>query len=88
MWNAEYRISLTRNFDISADGLKKVHFSRDTEVLDTNREEKESKGEAMAEDLERISPQVFGGLSPEALNYIQRLQSELSSVQEVEFNLA
>ncbi|KAH7577396.1 hypothetical protein JRO89_XS01G0245000 [Xanthoceras sorbifolium] len=84
LWNAEYRISLMRNFDISLDGLKRSTFSREGEVLDKECDNRESEGgDISVEDLERMSPQVFGDLSPEALNYVQRLQSELSNVKEV-----
>ncbi|KAL5860421.1 hypothetical protein ACOSQ4_001717 [Xanthoceras sorbifolium] len=83
LWNAEYRISLMRNFDISLDGLKRSTFSREGEVLDKECDNRESEGgDISVEDLERMSPQVFGDLSPEALNYVQRLQSELSNVKE------
>lgn len=83
MWNAEYRISLMRNFDISVDGLKRLNFSVEGEVLDKHCEESENEGgEISVEDLE-ISPQVLGDLSHDALNYIQKLQSDLSNVKEV-----
>lgn len=35
------------------------------------------------EEMEKMRPQVFGGLPPEALRYIEKLQSELCSVEEV-----
>ncbi|KAJ0051428.1 hypothetical protein Pint_02646 [Pistacia integerrima] len=83
LWNAEYRISLMRNFDISVDGLKRLSVSRESEVSDKKCEKTASKsGQIGVEKLEEISPQVFGGLSQEALNYVQRLQSELSDVKE------
>lgn len=73
-----------RNFDISVDGLKRLSVSRESEVSDKKCEERASEsGQIGVENLEEISPQVFGGLSQEALNYIQRLQSELSDVKEV-----
>lgn len=82
LWNAEYRISLMRNFDISVDGLKRLNFSVEGEVLDKHCEESENEGgEISVEDLE-ISPQVLGDLSHDALNYIQKLQSDLSNVKE------
>lgn len=73
-----------RNFDISLDGLKTSSFSREAQVLDKDSQNRETAGggDISVEDLERISPQVFADLPPEALNYVQRLQSELSNVKE------
>lgn len=73
-----------RNFDISVDGLNRLSVSRESEVSDKQCEkiERESS-EIGVENLEEISPQVFEVLPQEALNYIQRLQSELSDVKEV-----
>ncbi|KAJ4729148.1 Seed maturation-like protein [Melia azedarach] len=83
LWNAEYRISLVRNFDIPVDGLKRLNFSEEGRVFDKQREEGENEGgETRVEDLEMIAPQVFGDLPREALNYIQQLQSDLSNVKE------
>ncbi|XP_044465256.1 uncharacterized protein LOC123195545 [Mangifera indica] len=84
LWNAEYRISLMRNFDISVDGLNRLSVSRESEVSDKQCEkiERESS-EIGVENLEEISPQVFEVLPQEALNYIQQLQSELSDVMGV-----
>lgn len=81
MWNAEYRVSLRRNFDIPTDPRKE----EDQSSKDDVRFEKgvsEDLGNCV-EELERMSPQVFGDLSPEALSYIQHLQSELSTMKEV-----
>lgn len=73
-----------RNFDISVDGLKRLSVSRQIEVLDKKCEKRVNEsGQIGVEILEEVSPQIFGGLSQEALNYIQRLQSELSDVKEV-----
>ncbi|GKV08611.1 hypothetical protein SLEP1_g20219 [Rubroshorea leprosula] len=79
LWNAEYRISLTRNWDIPVERGK--GFSKQSEVL----EEKSEGGElgvGSIDELEGVRPQIFGDLSPEALNYIQKLQSELSEAEE------
>lgn len=90
LWNAEYRISLMRNLEISPDSLENLKCSERRREVEENKVEEESKvrdsgggGDISIEDLERRAPQIFGDLSPEALNYIQKLQSELSNVKEV-----
>ncbi|KAE8021606.1 hypothetical protein FH972_007482 [Carpinus fangiana] len=85
LWNAEYRISLMRNFEISSDNsLKRSNCSdRWREVSEEEEKESEDRDSDLSiEGLERIGLQVFGDLSPEALDYIQRLQSELSNAKE------
>ena len=52
------------------------------EVVEEKREEREC-GSGGLEELEKIRPRVFGDLSPEALKYIEKLQAELSDVEEV-----
>ncbi|XP_007032312.2 PREDICTED: uncharacterized protein LOC18601334 [Theobroma cacao] len=82
LWNAEYRISLMRNLERAApaeetdEGLRR----RQREAVEEKREKRES-GSAGFEELEKIRPRVFGDLSPEALNYIEKLQAELSDVE-------
>ncbi|OVA14332.1 Protein of unknown function DUF760 [Macleaya cordata] len=62
LWNAEYRVSLMRNFDLSFE-------SSDASV-------------SSSEDLGvRRIPGNLGNLSPEALNYIRELESEVASVK-------
>ena len=75
-----------RNFDIPMENSEKLKQSKLQGV--SEGDEIENKGgeigfETTVEELEMTSPQVFGNLSPEALNYIQRLQLELSNVKEV-----
>uniref|UniRef100_A0A2P2KE75 Uncharacterized protein MANES_17G119500 n=1 Tax=Rhizophora mucronata TaxID=61149 RepID=A0A2P2KE75_RHIMU len=83
LWNAEYRVSLMRNLDISVEDSKESKSWREMEDCGEEDRESESCGaEAGLEDLQ-ISPRVLGDLSPEALNYIQQLQSELSDAKEV-----
>ncbi|XP_013615526.1 PREDICTED: uncharacterized protein LOC106321836 [Brassica oleracea var. oleracea] len=83
LWNAEYRVSLTRNYDILTDPRKEDDQSSKDDVK-FGSEKGVSEGlEDCAGELERMSPpQVFGDLSPEALSYIQELQSELTSIKE------
>ncbi|KAF2308649.1 hypothetical protein GH714_011709 [Hevea brasiliensis] len=82
LWNAEYRISLTRNLDICVENLEKLNSSKQNEQSTERSEENvRGGGEIGIQDLE-ISPQVFGDLSPEALNYIQKLQSKLSNMEQ------
>ncbi|KAE9612765.1 hypothetical protein Lal_00005955 [Lupinus albus] len=82
LWNAEYRMSLTRNFDLSP-------FADDRSNCETHSEVSEVKGagevgeiENVSESLESSCPRVFGDLPPQALNYIQQLQSELTNIKE------
>ncbi|KAI3474841.1 hypothetical protein Pfo_030152 [Paulownia fortunei] len=91
LWNAEYRISLMRNFDISADTSKRSDFEENDgasevrwEAIDGGGGEKGGGGgvQGCAEELERINLQNFGDLSPEALNYIQQLELELSAAKQ------
>ncbi|CAN0924412.1 hypothetical protein LINGRAHAP2_LOCUS34174 [Linum grandiflorum] len=82
LWNAEYRMSLTRNLNISVENWRKFDSQEQEEETQEERYVNEGRGgEAGLQDVE-ISPQVFGDLPPEALSYIQRLQSELSNVKE------
>lgn len=84
MWNAEYRVSLTRNYDILTDPRKEDdQSSKDDVKFGSEKGVSEGLGDCAGE-LERMSPpQVFRDLSPEALSYIQELQSELTSIKEV-----
>lgn len=84
LWNAEYRVSLRRNFDIPIDPRKEEEdqSSKDNVRFGSEKGMSEDLGNCV-EEFERLSPQVFGDLSPEALSYIQLLQSELSSMKEV-----
>ncbi|XP_050225805.1 uncharacterized protein LOC126675240 [Mercurialis annua] len=81
LWNAEYRISLMRNFSICMDDKsKELNCMGDDEDEEKfSSELSEDKGIGI-EDLQ-ISPQIFGDLSPEALNYIRNLQLELSNAE-------
>ncbi|CAH8370672.1 unnamed protein product [Eruca vesicaria subsp. sativa] len=81
LWNAEYRVSLTRNYDIVTDPRKEDDESWKDDVMEKGVSE--GLGDDCVEELERMSPpQVFGDLSPEALSYIQQLQSELTNMKE------
>lgn len=82
LWNAEYRVSLTRNYDIPTDPRKEEdQSSRDNVRFGSEKGVSEDLGNC-AEEVEGMSPQVFGDLSPQALSYIQQLQSDLSSMKE------
>lgn len=92
LWNAQYRVSLTRNLDIPMGNSRRVDCweKHEGSELEEERRVKGSEvgGGLQAEDL-GMSPQVLGDLSPEALSYIQQLQSELYSAEEVnKFSLA
>lgn len=75
-----------RNFDLPMENLEKLNRSKQqgvSEGQEIQDKDSESGFGTSMEELETTSPQVFGNLSPEALNYIQRLQSELSNAKEV-----
>ncbi|KAK6155147.1 hypothetical protein DH2020_009395 [Rehmannia glutinosa] len=91
LWNAEYRIALMRNFDISPDSSEKSDFVDSDgasevrwEVSDGGGDEKGVGGavQGCKEEVERINLQNLGDLSPEALNYIQQLELELSAAKQ------
>lgn len=88
LWNAEYRISLMRNFDISLDSSKGSNSSEQREVLELQTEGTtdgcaEVDVSGSAEDWEPSSAWSLGDLPPEALNHIRKLESELSSAKKV-----
>ncbi|KAJ8774954.1 hypothetical protein K2173_019958 [Erythroxylum novogranatense] len=84
LWNAEYRISLMRNLEISVEDSKKLDSSREEEGCGDCSEEGESGSGCTQVDFEdfEISPRVLGDLSPEALSYVQQLKSELAHVND------
>lgn len=87
LWNAEYRISLMRNFDIPLDNFRSSEFWEENGVSELKREESEGGGRESSthgcvEDSERVTSENLGDLSPEVLNYIQRLESELSAAKQ------
>ncbi|CAL5370006.1 unnamed protein product [Camellia sinensis] len=81
LWNAEYRISLMRNFDRSIDSWKRSGFPGENEISEMKSEDGVVEVDRCAEDLENFNLGSFGDLSPEALNYIQQLESELSTAK-------
>lgn len=80
-------MSLTRNFEISTESSKnRSNCPEELEVSEEENECEEHRDSGMSmEGLEKGGPQIFDDLSPEALNYIQRLRSELSDVKEVSY---
>lgn len=85
LWNAEYRIMLMRNFEISpSNDSKTLNSGEDNEVSEEKVETSECLCDSVAmecctEESERLNLQnCLGDLAPEAMNYIQRLESELS----------
>ncbi|XP_059640255.1 uncharacterized protein LOC132282552 [Cornus florida] len=86
LWNAEYRISLMRNFDMSPDNSEKSDLSEENDVLEVKLEECEGGGgnigpDGCFEDVERMNLRSLGNLSPEALNYIHQLELKLSTAK-------
>ncbi|KAM1715842.1 hypothetical protein ACFX11_023869 [Malus domestica] len=85
LWNAEYRISLMRNFDKSTENSVPLDRSEIDGVSDRVESEERDDGNGIgvsSELLDSATPHVFGDLPPEALNCIQRLESELTNVKE------
>lgn len=75
-----------RNFDISTGNSRSLDRSKidgSSEMVDDEERDGGNGFGASNQYLDSVTPQVFGDLSPEALNYIQRLQSELTNVKEV-----
>ncbi|KAK9113946.1 hypothetical protein Syun_020743 [Stephania yunnanensis] len=66
LWNAEYRVCLMRNFDLSPD--------LDGSSVSSQASEVESM------DFDEILEEI-GDLSPNALKYIQQLKSELATAE-------
>ncbi|XAR51805.1 hypothetical protein NMG60_11006543 [Bertholletia excelsa] len=86
LWNAEYRVSLMRNFGISTDSWKRPGFPGENEISEVKSETSEDEAseveaERCAEDLNSINFRTLGDLSHEALNYIQQLESQLSTAK-------
>ncbi|CAL5185801.1 unnamed protein product [Lathyrus oleraceus] len=92
LWNAEYRMSLTRNLEMScADGVSECETPLESlEVKGGGEEHGENKkvvSDSGFNDSETCSNSssgtgVFRDLPPQALKYIQQLQSELSNTKE------
>ncbi|KAI8013509.1 hypothetical protein LOK49_LG05G00790 [Camellia lanceoleosa] len=75
-----------RNFDISTSNWKRSGFPGESEIWEVKREESEGRAgqvdvDCCVEDLESVNLPSLGDLSPKALNYIQQLESELSSAK-------
>ncbi|XVF14175.1 hypothetical protein REPUB_Repub09cG0034500 [Reevesia pubescens] len=85
LWNAEYRVSLMRNLEIAAPAEETEETVkrrwRQSEVVEEKMEERES-GSGGLKEFDKTRPRVFGDLSPEALKYIEKLQAELSDIEE------
>ncbi|XVE83879.1 hypothetical protein DITRI_Ditri16bG0123500 [Diplodiscus trichospermus] len=87
LWNAEYRVSLMRNLERAAPAKEVAEETEESdrrqkrEVVEEKMEKRDC-GSGGFEELEKIRPRVFGDLSPQALNYIEKLQAELSDVEE------
>lgn len=87
LWNAEYRISLMRNFDIPLDNFQRPQFWEENGVSELKREESEGGGresstDGSVEDPARVNIESLRDLSPEVLSYIQQLESELSAAKQ------
>lgn len=91
LWNAEYRMSLTRNLDLSCgDGESDCETPLEISGVKGGGEQlgeiEEVVSDSGFKDLETCSSssaKVFGDLPPQALKYIQQLQSELTNMKEV-----
>ncbi|CAA2967033.1 Hypothetical predicted protein [Olea europaea subsp. europaea] len=92
LWNAEYRISLMRNFDISPDTTRMSEFPVNYGVSEVKQERVCEAGEGGGggggggggvEDLEKLNIHNLGDLSPEATGHIQQLELELSTLKQL-----
>ncbi|XP_077237900.1 seed maturation-like protein [Tasmannia lanceolata] len=83
LWNAEYRVSLMRNFDssVGSKGSSSVCYGG-CDVSECEEREGGDGVNGCKEDNERKIPQCLGDLSPAALNYIQELKSELATAEQ------
>lgn len=91
LWNAEYRVSLMRNFE-NSPSREEVESSvgvgdsmaggGDCEGLIG---EGSTKGLGCEDDVEETVPPFFGELSPEALRYIEGLKSDLATIEKVDY---
>ncbi|XP_047318197.1 uncharacterized protein LOC124921717 [Impatiens glandulifera] len=66
-----------RNFDIQSDSWSRSDFAEENHVLEVKSSD-ETDDDRCADYLEKMDIKSIGALSPEALNYIQNLESELS----------
>lgn len=90
MWNAEYRIRLTRNFEsLTVDMMPNRLNSGDcNDALDDWIEENENEDVNVCDnnvgEFERLDNEIcLDDLSPDALSYIRKLESELSTANKV-----
>lgn len=85
LWNAEYRMSLMRNFELPLDSSEKRDSLEVSEGPGLAVDELECEGGKACvvgmDTSEQISPQSLKDLSPEALSYIQLLEVELCSAK-------
>ncbi|XP_071702316.1 uncharacterized protein [Rutidosis leptorrhynchoides] len=88
LWNAEYRIMLMRNFEISSfNDSKRLNSGEDCDAVEENVDKSEClcdnvMMECCTEESERLNLQgCLGDLSPEVMNYINQLESELSTAK-------
>lgn len=99
LWNAEYRISLNRNFNLSVDTFKGAddHLIKNSNNNNNGslRPTSDDRGEGgggggekgelhdkSSQPFQGINPQNFHDLSPDALNYIQQLELDLSAAKQ------
>ena len=64
--------------DKTKEGLRR----REREFVEDKMDQRVCES-GVFEELEKIRPRVFEDLSPEALNYIEKLQAELSDMEAV-----
>nr|GLL38479.1 uncharacterized protein LOC109178244 [Ipomoea trifida] len=87
LWNAEYRVALRRNFDISADDSKCLKVAGESHNLSAKTENVgiraiQSSANGCHEVAQTSTSQNLWGLSPETLSYIHQLEMELSKVKQ------
>ncbi|GAB4831788.1 hypothetical protein Ancab_005800 [Ancistrocladus abbreviatus] len=83
LWNAEYRISLMRNYELSYDSSESSNCLEETEVSEVNSVDMEyGNGETCVDKSAKVlNHHALEGLSPKALSYVHQLEAELRATK-------
>ncbi|XP_042510218.1 uncharacterized protein LOC122085743 [Macadamia integrifolia] len=87
LWNAEYRVSLMRNFDVSPGSSVASVASHERGISAIEYQKREGRDVEVDVDtfseyaMDKSSPLGLGDLSPEVLNYIAELKDELATIE-------
>ncbi|KAF8378344.1 hypothetical protein HHK36_029683 [Tetracentron sinense] len=83
LWNADYRVSLMRNLDISPECTETSVSSEGCEISEAECDEREGgDGEVGVDGCSKyVMERGLGDLSSEALSYTQKLELELATIE-------